>query len=159
MRGLLVFVCGALVGLMLETDRPGGNPGVFMLNHINLNVEDIAASADFYTRTMGYEQVYSLANAEGEVGMVFLDVGDNTFLKLTTAGSVGPRGFTNMAIAVRDLESAKAMYQSRGARLSDTFEGRNQEVRAYLTDPQGIPIELFEYPAGSELDAVLTGVD
>lgn len=155
MRIILAFVCGALIGLMLETDRP--DPGVFMLNHINIIVDDLDESLAFYTETMGFENVFSLANEEGQVGIVYLSVGESTFLKLTSAGDFGPRGFTHIGIQVEDLESVKAMYEGRGARLSETFVGGDQEIRSYISGPQGIPIELFEYPPDSELGKVLAG--
>lgn len=158
MRGLIVFVCGALVGLFLETDNLGNNrPGVFMLNHMSINVDNMDESLTFYTETMGFENVFSLANEAGQVGIVYLKVNDSSFLKLTSAGNAGPKGFTHIAIQVEDLESAKALYEGRGARVSDTFVGRNQETRSYISGPQGIPIELFEYPPDSALGAVLAG--
>ena len=158
MRGFIIFVCGALVGLLLETERlDSRNPGVFALNHININVDDIDEALAFYTQTMGFENVFSLANEEGQVGIIYLKVGDDTFLTLNTAGGALPRGVTHMGIQVDDLESARSIYRARGARLSETFTGRNQEARAFISGPQGILIELSEYPPDSALGKVLAG--
>jgi|SaaInlV_100m_DNA_5_1039725.scaffolds.fasta_scaffold10458_4 lactoylglutathione lyase len=158
MRGLIIFICGALAGLFLETDRPEiSNPDVFMLNHIGINVDDIDESLAFYEQKMGFERIYGLANEEGEVGLVYLKVGENTFLELNAVEGNTPRGFTHVGIQVEDIETVKAIYQSRGAAPTETFESNSQALRSFMVDPQGVPVELFEYPPDSELGNALAG--
>ena len=159
MRGIIIFVCGALVGLLIETDRAQNNiPGVIMLNHVGIAVDDMDESVAFYTETMGFEETFSLENADGQTSLTYLRVGENTFLELNPANEYLPAGLTHIGIQVEGMDSVKAMYEGRGASPTETRTSLStQAILSYITDPQGVPIELSEYPPDSAQGKVLAG--
>lgn len=158
MRGIIIFVGGVLAGLLLETDiAQSNNPGVVMLNHVGIAVDDMDESVAFYTETMGFERAFSLANTDGQMGLMYLRVGENTFLELTSANEYVPAGLTHIGIQVEGMESVKAMYEGRGASPTETRTSSTQAILSYITDPQGVPIELAEYPPDSAEGKALAG--
>ncbi len=159
MRGIIIFVCGALAGLLIETDIvPNNNSGVVMLNHVGIAVDDMDESVAFYTETMGFEETFSLENADGQTSLMYLRVGENTSLELNPANEYLPAGLTHIGIQVEGMDSVKAMYEGRGASPTETRRSRStQAILSYITDPQGVPIELSEYPPDSAQGKVLAG--
>lgn len=160
MRGILIFVLGILAGQLIETNNgQNDNPGVVTLNHVGIAVDDMDESVAFYSETMGFERTFGLENAEGQTTLMQLKVSDDTFIELNPANEVLPAGLTHFGIHVEDIESVKAMYESRGARPTETRTSGSQALFSYIVDPQGVPIELAEYPPDSAQGRVLAGED
>jgi len=102
MRGLLLFVSGAVVALLIQTAiAQNHNPGVIQLNHVGIAVSDMDESLAFYTETMGFEEVFRVTNDEGEAGLVYLRVSESTFLELQPANENRPAGRMKVAARVR----------------------------------------------------------
>jgi catechol 2,3-dioxygenase-like lactoylglutathione lyase family enzyme len=158
MRGTLIFVLGALAGLLLDPNiAENDNSGVVTLNHVGIAVDDMDESAAFYTETMGFEQTFGLENAEGQTTLLHLRISEDTFLELNPANDYLPPGLTHIGLQVEDMESVKAMYEVRGANPTETRTSGSQAIFSYIVDPQGIPIELSEYPPDSAEERALTG--
>lgn len=150
MRGIFIFIGGALVGLVIQAAiAQNNNPGVIMLNHVGIAVDDMEESLAFYTETMGFEEAFSLTNAEGEVGLAYLRVSENTFVELGRANENTPAGLSHFGVQVADVEAVRAMYEGRGASPTDTRSGRTNAILSNIFDPQGVRIELSEYPPES----------
>lgn len=128
-----------------------------MLNHVGIAVDDMDESVAFYTEAMGFEQTFSLANAEGQITLMYLKIGENTFLELNPANDYLPAGLTHIGIQVDGMESVRSMYESRGVSSTESRTSGSQAVFSYMSDPQGIPIELSEYPPDSDLGRLLAG--
>ena len=158
MRGLFIFVIGALAGQLVETNTgQDDGPGVIMLNHVGIAVDDMDESAAFYTETMGFEKTFSLENAEGQITLIHLKVSEDTFLELNPANDYLPAGLTHFGIQVEGMERVKAMYEGRGANPTETRTSGSQAIFSYIVDPQGVPIELSEYPPDSAQGRVSAG--
>ena len=162
MRGIYLFVSGILVGLLIQAAiaQSGGqnnNPGVIMLNHVGIAVNDMEESLAFYTETMGYEEAFSISNAEGEVGLAYLRVSENTFVELGRANENTPAGLSHFGVQVADVEAVKAMYEGRGVSPTDIRSGRTNALLSDIFDPQGVRIELSEYPPESLQGQALAG--
>ena len=162
MRGIYLFISGILVGLLIQAAiaQSGGqnnNPGVIMLNHVGIAVNDMEESLAFYTETMGYEEAFSISNAEGEVGLAYLRVSENTFVELGRANENTPAGLSHFGVQVADVEAVKAMYEGRGVSPTDIRSGRTNALLSDIFDPQGVRIELSEYPPESLQGQALAG--
>ena len=162
MRSFSLFVSGAVVALLIQTAisqvwAQNNNPGVIMLNHVGIAVDDMDESLAFYTETMGFEEAFSLTNAEGEVGLAYLRVSENTFVELGRANENTPAGLSHFGVQVADVEAVKAMYEGRGATPTDTRSGRTDAILSDIFDPQGVRIELSEYPPESMQGQAMAG--
>ena len=155
MRALLVFVLGVVAGQLIEANTgQHDGPGVIMLNHVGIAVDDMEESAAFYTETMGFERTFSLENAEGQTTLLHLQISEDTFLELNPANEFLPAGITHFGIQVEGMESVRTMYQGLGANPTETRTSGSQAIFSYIVDPQGVPIELAEYPPESTRGSV-----
>jgi len=158
MRGSILFICGALTALLIQTAiAQRANPGVLQLNHVGVAVDDLDESLAFYTGTLGFEEAFRVTNSEGRVGLAYLRVSDRTFIEITSANENRPAGLTHFGVQVDDIEAVRAMYEARGAKPTETRSGSTRAILSDIFDPQGIRIELSEYPPDSLQGQALAG--
>jgi glyoxylase I family protein len=111
--------------------RPAG------LHHVSINVDDVAAARDFYTRVLGLAE--RTDRPAFSFGGAWLDAGDQQ-VHLIEA-DVPPSLGQHFALAVADLDAAVAELRGLGVSVTDPVPvgpGR----QAFLTDPAGNRIEL-----------------
>ena len=157
MRGLTIFSSGALAAFLIQAAIAQMNPGVIQLNHVGVAVADMDESIAFYTGTMGYEEAFRVTNDADEPFLVYLRVSESTFVELTRANENTQPGLSHFGVQVADMESVKAMYEGRGAEPSETRRGSTQAILSNIFDPQGVRIELSEYPPDSLQGQALAG--
>ena len=158
MRGLTLFLSGALVAFMIQTAiAQMGNPGVVQLNHVGVAVADMEESIAFYTETMGFEEAFRVTNDAGEPGLVYIHVSDNTFVELTRANENTPPGLSHLGIQVEGMDDVRAMFEGRGANPGEIRTGRTRSILSDIRDPQNVRIELSEYPPESLQGQALAG--
>ena len=109
------------------------------LHHVSLNVRDVPAALDFYTRVLGLTQRtdrpgFSFAGA-------WLDAGRQQ-IHLIDA-DVPPSLGQHFALAVSDLDAAVAELRARGVEVTDPV-GVGTGRQSFLADPAGNRIELQE---------------
>jgi len=114
------------------------------LEHVNLTVTDLERSADFYRRLLGLEVRWQ--------GDGSLHIGtEQEYLAFFEASADGRAphdyglvGFNHVGFVVDDLEAARERAEALGTTVhleADYEPGR----RIYVTDPDGIEVELVEY--------------
>lgn len=141
------------------------------VQHIGIPVRDLDRSLRFYQQVLGCELLFTtegsgpdlarmLAVPDAEVRFAFLRLGD-TLIELlhylTPAGQSYDRrnadvGACHVAFKVADIDAACRALEQRGV----VFNAPPLRIAAgplagyafvYFTDPDGIPLELFETPA------------
>src|ERR1700731_5160147 len=121
MRGLALFVAGALVGglalhtALAQNQSLSPDKGVVALNHVGMNVPDVDKAVEYYTKTMGFPEAFRLKNAAGEVQLVYVQISQNTFVELQPANAQRPPGITHFGLHVENMAAAMAMFRQRGA--------------------------------------------
>jgi len=123
---------------MAETEgmRPAG------LHHVSINVDDVPAARDFYTRVLGLTE--RADRPDFSFDGAWLDAGDQQ-VHLIEA-DVPPSMGQHFALAVTDLDAAVAELRGLGVDVTDPVPvglGR----QAFVADPAGNRIELQEPPA------------
>ena len=64
MRGLLLFVFGVAIGLLVQSAiAQNQNPGVVGLNHVALSVANMDEAVRYYTQTMGFPEAFKIGRA------------------------------------------------------------------------------------------------
>jgi glyoxylase I family protein len=120
---------------MAETEgmRPAG------LHHVSINVDDVPAARDFYTRVLGLTE--RADRPDFSFDGAWLDAG-NQQVHLIEA-DVPPSMGQHFALAVTDLDAAVAELRGLGVDVTDPVPvGRGRQ--AFVTDPAGNRIELQE---------------
>lgn len=114
-------------------------------------MKDLEKSLDFYTKVLGMEVVgrskIDVANGE-VVSLVSEDGGHSLELNYYSKGSkfdteyVAGEGLDHLAFQVEDLDAA--LKQATRAGFPPVLDIKTEKSRwAYITDPNGIYVELF----------------
>ena len=145
MRGAMLFAAGLFVGLSVHViTGQGAGSGVVMMNHVGINVPNIAEAVTYYTQKMGYREAFRVNDEKGQPRLVYMQISRNTFLELNPANAQRPAGFTHYGLHVENVAQAVAMFRKNGATVSDTNVSDTKAILANITDPYMGRIELAE---------------
>jgi catechol 2,3-dioxygenase-like lactoylglutathione lyase family enzyme len=145
MRGAMLFAAGLFVGLAVHVAMAqNAGRGVVMMNHVGINVPDIAEAVTYYTQKMGYREAFRVNDDKGQPRLVYMQISRNTFLELNQANAQRPAGFTHYGLQVENAAAAVASFRKSGAMVSDTNTSDTKAILANITDPYMGRIELAE---------------
>jgi catechol 2,3-dioxygenase-like lactoylglutathione lyase family enzyme len=148
MRGTLLFGVGLLSGLAVHVALAQTN-GVQMMNHVGINVPNMAEAVTYYTEKMGYREAFRANDANGQPRLVYMQISKNTFLELQPAGAQRPAGFTHYGLVVDNAADAVSSFRKRGLTVTDTTKSDTGVILANITDPYMGRIELVEITPNS----------
>jgi catechol 2,3-dioxygenase-like lactoylglutathione lyase family enzyme len=141
----MLFAAGLLVGLAAHVAiAQNAGSGVVMMNHVGINVPNVAEAVTYYTNTMGYREAFRVNDDKGQPRLVYMQISRNTFLELNPAGADRPAGFTHYGLHVENTAQAVARFRKSGATVSDPRTSDTKAVLANITDPYMGRIELAE---------------
>jgi catechol 2,3-dioxygenase-like lactoylglutathione lyase family enzyme len=150
MRGALLFAAGLFAGLAVNiVSAQNANRGVVMMNHVGINVPNIAEAVTYYTEKMGYREAFRVLDDKKEPRLVYMQISKNTFLELNPANAQRPAGFTHYGLHVENVADAVAMFKKRGVTVSDPNPSDTKAILANITDPYMGRIELAQLPPES----------
>jgi catechol 2,3-dioxygenase-like lactoylglutathione lyase family enzyme len=122
--------------------------------HLCLVSNDLAATERFYTEALGLKKAfYFLRN--GVVIGFYLAVGDDNFIEVFHTDHV-PNGessaIQHFCLEVDSIDEISARVKSAGYEITSKQFGCDRSWQAWLTDPNGVKIELHEYtPESSQV--------
>src|SRR5580704_7539447 len=110
MRAMLCFlllVVGMVVGIFIMQAGAAQREKVIglRLNHFGISVKNVEESMNFYTKTMGFREAFSVKDTRGKQVLIYLQISRDTFLELAPADADHPVGFTHVGIWADDLKS------------------------------------------------------
>ena len=150
MRGAMLFAAGLFAGLAVHVGMAqNSTSGVVMMNHVGINVPNIAEAITYYTQKMGYREAFRVNDEKGQPRLVYLHISRNTFLELGLANAQRPAGFTHYGLHVENVAEAVARFRKNGATVSDTNTSDTKAILANITDPYMGRIELAQLPPES----------
>ena len=144
--GFWLLVCGLSV---FGADR--ARPKILGLAHISLYAHDFEKSRAFYREFLGFQEPYSLKNADGSPSMTFFKVNDRQFIEISPERTAGSDRLNHFALETDNAEAMRRYLSDRGISVPDRLpKGRIGNLNFMIKDPQGHSIELVEYPADSQ---------
>ena len=150
MRGLTLFIGGILVGLAVQMAiAQSQNRNIVGVNHVAISVENLDETIAYYTETLGFKEAFRVVNDEGRIGLVYVQVSEDTFVELQPANDNRPPGINHFGVHVENMDTVIEMFRQRGATVSDSRSGSTKAILANITDLNGIRIELGELPSES----------
>jgi glyoxylase I family protein len=122
------------------------------IHHVAIICTDYAASKAFYTEVLGLSIVREVYRAERDSWKLDLAVAGLYQIELFSFPNPPARpsrpeacGLRHLAFAVADLEVAVAQLQSHGVACEPLRVDEWTDRRfTFLSDPDGLPIELYE---------------
>lgn len=115
--------------------------------HACIWAHDIDITADWYSRVLGMEKVFNFTR-DGEVFGYYLDAGGRTHIEVfhKEASEFTDRNQINhICLEVENMDDAIAHIRDQGVEASDKSNGCDDTWQSWITDPNGVKIELFEY--------------
>ena len=150
-RGAGLFVAGLFVGIFVmqpsaapQTKLPG-----LRLNHFGLYVKDFDESMNFYTKTMGFREAFSFKDKDGKPAITYLQINRDTFVELAPSDAEHPVGVSHLGIWADDLNKTVAVLRARGLKMDDVAPRLSKAPLTNVIDPNGVRLELLEYPPES----------
>src|SRR5687768_14411892 len=145
MRGAMLFAAGLFVGVAVHSAlAQNAGSGVVMMNHVGINVPNVAEAVTYYTEKMGYKEAFRVNDDKGQPRLVYMQISRNTFLELNPANAQRPAGFTHYGLHVENAAEAVARFRKNGVMVSDTNTSDTKAILANITDPYMGRIELAE---------------
>ena len=150
MRGAMLFAAGLIAGLAIHVGMAqNAGSGVVMMNHVAINVPNIAEAVTYYTQKMGYREAFRVNDEKGQPRLVYMQISKNTFLELNPVTAQRPAGFSHYGLHVQNAAQAVARFRKSGLTVSDTNPSDTKAIIANITDPYMGRIELTELPPES----------
>jgi catechol 2,3-dioxygenase-like lactoylglutathione lyase family enzyme len=150
-RGVMFFVAGTLFGILAT--QPSAAPQEkgtgLRLNHFGIYVKDFDESMNFYTKTMGFREAFSLKDKDGKPTLAYLQINRDTFLELAPATGDRPVGFSHAGLWSDDLNKTVNILRERGVKMDNPISGATKSLLTNVIDPNGVRLELLEYPPES----------
>ncbi|MDR3337399.1 MAG: VOC family protein [Treponema sp.] len=135
------------------------------IGHLAITTKDMEKSLDFYTRILGFKKVFDIPEPNtGAPWINYIHIGGSQFVELFYDGSKDNpwepalRGFNHICLEVDDLTAVCDTIKSLGYKLDkEPVQGCDYNYQAWLTDPDGIRIELMQIDPKSPHYKVIHG--
>ena len=151
MRGLLLFAAGVIAGALI---MPSGKaqqdriPGLRM-NHVGVYAKNFDESYNFYTKTLGFREAFSLKDKDGKPTITYLQLNQDTFLELAPASGDRTPGLSHVGIRADDLNLTVSALRQRGVKVEDPRTGASKAPLTSVADPNGVRLEILEFAPDS----------
>jgi hypothetical protein len=131
-RGVMLFMAGTVFGIFATqpSAAPQEKQTGLRLNHFGIYAKDFDESINFYTKTMGFREAFSVKDKEGKPALTYLQINRDTFLEVAPS-------------------TAERVLRERGAKMDDPRVGGTKAPLSNVIDPNGLRLELLEYPPES----------
>jgi catechol 2,3-dioxygenase-like lactoylglutathione lyase family enzyme len=150
-RTVALFAAGVVVGMFMMQPSAAQQEGArgLRLNHVGMYVKDFDESMRFYTKTMGFREVFSFRDKDGKPTLTYLQISRDTFLELAPATAERPAGLSHVGLWADDLNAEVAALRQQSVRVDDPRTGTTKAPLTNVTDPNGIRLELLDLAPGS----------
>jgi len=151
MRGVVLFMAGTAFGIFATqpSAAPQEKATGLRLNHFGIYVKDLDESMNFYTKIMGFHEAFSVKDKDGKPALVYLQINRDTFVELAPASADHPVGVSHIGIWADDVNKTVAILRERGVKMDNPISGGTKALLTNMFDPNGVRLELLEYPPES----------
>ena len=155
---MVIGKSGCSIKLLPRTDNPlvlfvamkVANCAIMIkaIGHVAFDAYKFEETLDFYTRVLGFPQMFELLNDKGELWIVYLKISDTVYLELfpkTGEPKTGGSSFSHLCLEVENIEGVVTDIESKGAVVHVQVQtGKDGNKQAWTRDPEGNAIELME---------------
>ncbi|EAR50920.1 hypothetical protein OG2516_13646 [Oceanicola granulosus HTCC2516] len=128
------------------------------LAHVCIFAHDLDATRAFYEDVLGMKTVFDFTR-EGRVFGFYLAIGGRSHVEVFEASGAArgdSRPIDHMCLEVENILDAAMHIRGKGVEVTEPTKGVDETYQAWVTDPNGVKIELFEY---TDRSAQFTGGD
>jgi catechol 2,3-dioxygenase-like lactoylglutathione lyase family enzyme len=131
---------------------------VRQLAHVCIFARDVDETRRFYEDVIGLRTVFNFLR-EGRIFGFYLDAGGRTFVEVFENASAmysGKNQINHMCLEVENMADAVAHIRGKGVEVTEPRMACDNTTQAWVDDPNGVKIELFQY---SDQSAQFVGGD
>lgn len=116
--------------------------------HLCIRVADLEQTARFYCDGLGLKKAFDFIR-DGKVVGFYLHVGNGNYLEIFLREPVeaGPSPIDHLCLETDSIDEVNARLSAAGYAVGEKKMGADHAWQAWLTDPDGVRIELHEYTA------------
>ena len=114
--------------------------------HLCIRVADLGRTARFYCQGLGLEKAFDFRRDDKTVGF-YLKAGNGNYLEFfeREPAEPGTNPIDHLCFEVDSIDSVNAAVAAAGYTPGEKKMGAGHAYQAWLTDPDGVRIELHEY--------------
>jgi len=119
--------------------------------HACIFAHDLAATEAFYRDVLGIPTAFTFMRGEERIGY-YLDLGARTFIEVFSKANASfdeTNQINHICLETEDMDGLLAHVRSQGATITDKKRGVDGTWQAWMADPNGVKLEIFEYTADS----------
>lgn len=134
----------------------------YRIGHIAYSTLDMDKSLAFYRDVLGFRHIFSLADDSGNRWIEYLMTPDSRFIELFVPENASEKTGTykHLCLEVDDLEAAVAELTEKGIKIDSPIrQGKDTNYQAWITDPDGRPIELMQINKTSSQYKFRSGIE
>jgi len=133
---------------LLGQDHP--RPKLTGVEHISLWSHDVEKSRAYYHDFLGFEEPYTLKNADGSPSVIFFKVNDRQYIQVAPEHEAGTDRLNHYGLQTEDAEALRAYLASKGVAVpAQIKKARIGTLSFTFKDPEGHSIEVVQYAADS----------
>ena len=141
MRWLVLFLPA-----LLATAAEPARPQILGVAHIAVFASDYEKSKAFYRDFLGFEEPYSLTNADGSPSMTFFKVNEKQYIELFPEKEAKSDRLNHISLETDDAEAMRLYLASRGVKVpARVGKGRIGNSNFNVQDPEGRTVEIVQY--------------
>ena len=120
------------------------------LAHICIHTNDLEKTENFYCNILGLSKKFNF-DKDGNLFGFYIDLGNNTYLEFFHDPEVVNQtsSIRHFCLEVENITSAINQLNSNGIETTQKLLGCDKTFQCWITDPNGIQIELQEYTSKS----------
>jgi len=121
-------------------------PHIVGVSHIAIYAHDYEKSRAFYGQFLGFQEPYSLQNADGTPSMTFFKINDRQVIELFPERQPGTDRLNHISLETDDIEALRVYLASKGVKVpSQPHRARIGNLSFDITDPEGHTVEMVQY--------------
>lgn len=117
------------------------------LAHVCIFANDVEETKKFYKDVLGLDPVFHFLRDGRKFGF-YLNAGGRTHIEVfekAEAEFTDKNQINHMCLEVEDMDAAVAHIAAQGVDVTEKKNGCDDTWQAWIKDPNGVKIELFEY--------------
>ncbi|KFL32587.1 lactoylglutathione lyase [Devosia riboflavina] len=122
-------------------------PFIKQVAHTCIFARDLSAVEAFYTDVIGIKPKFDFKRGEDRIGF-YMDFGNRTFVEVFLKGEsrfAEADQINHICFETDDLDGFIAHVRSKGVAITDKKRGADGTFQAWLADPSGVKLEIFQY--------------
>jgi lactoylglutathione lyase/glyoxylase I family protein len=124
------------------------------LAHVCIGAKNLAETEHFYCDVLGLQKKFVFDKAGEAIGF-YLALGGNSFIEVFVDSEASETGdgqrplIKHFCLEVADMDAVINAIRGKGWSISDKQFGLDNAWQAWITDPNGVAIELHQYTSES----------